>query len=30
LKTFYGIEGAVSDDPAKPGADDQVQLFQVQ
>jgi 4-amino-4-deoxy-L-arabinose transferase-like glycosyltransferase len=30
LETFKGIEGAVSDDPAAPGADDQVQVFQVQ
>lgn len=25
--TFYGIEGAVSDNPATPGADDQVDVF---
>jgi 4-amino-4-deoxy-L-arabinose transferase-like glycosyltransferase len=30
METFNGIAGAVSDDPGAPGADDQVQVFQVQ
>jgi hypothetical protein len=30
VETFNGIEGAVSDEPGVPGADDQVQVFQVQ